>query len=154
MNEPPSRTGRLATFGYSGLLHALALREFLGSDVDIVVDVRLRAWSSNPAFSAATPRTVEAAGYEYMHLPELGNAEYRTGGMRIANLEAIETVLDLVAAGQTVALMCACADLATCHRLVLAEEAIRRVPSLEVWLVPARPRDVADAMDRALSGAS
>jgi uncharacterized protein (DUF488 family) len=123
-------TAHVITFGYAGIVHPAQLRDTLGPAIDVVVDVRLNAWSGNRAFSVGTADTVGAAGYDYIHLPALGNADFRTGGMRIADIEAITVVLDLVRAGNAVALMCACADPTDCHRRVLADEALRRAPYL------------------------
>jgi hypothetical protein len=133
-SSPPGVGLQLATFGYAGLRGADDLRELLGDEIDLVIDVRLRVWSGNRAWSIGTRDTVEAAGYRYLSLPEAGNRAYRTpGAVEIADLElAIETILARVTAGDRVALMCACRSVADCHRLVVAEEAVRRMPELAV----------------------
>jgi uncharacterized protein (DUF488 family) len=123
----------LFTFGYRGLRGAADLRHLLeGTEVDTVVDVRLSPRSDNRAFSLRTRATVEAAGVAYIHLPDLGNLAYKTAGIRIRDLEAIETVLTMLRAGRTMALMCACREPGGCHRQTLAEEATRREPGLRV----------------------
>lgn len=132
----PARTGAgtLFTLGYSGLRGADDLRRLItGTGIDTIVDVRLSAWSSSYAFSVGgTRRTVEAAGFAYVHLPDLGNLRYRTTGIQIKNIEAIEDVLALLRAGHSVALLCICQRADGCHRQVLAEEAVRRMPGLKV----------------------
>lgn len=125
--------GDLITFGYTGMRGHDDLRARLGDDVGTVVDIRLNAWSGNRAFSMTTRDTVQKAGYAHLHLSDLGNADYKTGGMRIRNLDAVETVIDLLAAGQSVALMCACPYVADCHRRLVADEISRRVPQVRVY---------------------
>ena len=125
--------GTLYSFGYQGLGGSDDLRRMLhGTLFETIVDVRLSVWSGNRAFSVATVRTVGAAGFEYSHLRDLGNLAYRTGGIQIKDIEAIEVVLGRLRAGESVALMCVCALPDECHRLTLCEEAVRRMPDLQV----------------------
>jgi Protein of unknown function, DUF488 len=134
-------TGRLFTIGYAGLLGAGGLRERLaGEAIDTIVDVRLHAYSHNRAFSRATRLTIEAAGFRYVHLPDLGNLAYKTGGIAIRNIEAIEEVLDELRAGRSVALFCACPRYQDCHRRELAIEVERRAPGVDVRHLPAAAR--------------
>jgi uncharacterized protein (DUF488 family) len=127
----------LFTFGYQQLRGTDDLRRLLeGTDVETIVDVRLSPWSSNRAFSLDTRATVEAAGCQYVHLKDLGNLAYKTGGVQIRNIEAIETVLELLRAGRSVALFCVCPQPEGCHRAVLVEEALRREPGLRVVHLP------------------
>jgi uncharacterized protein (DUF488 family) len=127
-------TGVLFTLGYAGLLGPDDLRRMLEwVDVDTIVDVRLQPWGRAPFNGPRAARhTVESVGLRYVHLPDLGNVLYRTGGIQIRNLEAIEAVLDDLRAGRSVALMCACPRPEGCHRSMLAEEAVRREPGLHV----------------------
>ncbi|MDQ2933848.1 MAG: DUF488 domain-containing protein [Chloroflexota bacterium] len=125
-------TGTLYTFGYARLHGGGDLRELLGQRVEVVVDVRLRPYSRNRAFSLGTRDTVETAPYAYRWLGGLGNAEYRTGGMRLARPEEIEVLIQLLASGTNVALMCACADVTSCHRRLIADLAGERLPGLTV----------------------
>jgi uncharacterized protein (DUF488 family) len=122
----------LFTLGYAGLDGPDDIRRLTsGTPVTTVVDIRLKRWSRIPAFSMATAQTVEAAGFRYVYLPDLGNLAYRTGGMQIRRLDGIVDVLNLMDTGETVALMCACKRPETCHRTFVAHEAVRRRP----WLV-------------------
>lgn len=128
------KLGGLLTFGYQGLGGAGDLRRlFEGTGVEAIVDVRLQPFGRVPFRGpTATRLLVESVGLSYVHLPDLGNVLYRTGGIQIRNLEAIESVLTMLRAGRSVALMCACARPEKCHRLTLAEEAVRRLPGLQV----------------------
>ncbi len=131
-HPPPMATGTLYTFGYAGMQGGGDLREVLGQRVEVVVDVRLRPYSRKRAFSLGTRETVETAPYAYRWLGGLGNAEYRTGGMRLARPEEIEVVVKLLASGTNVALMCACAEATSCHRRLVADLAGERLPGLTV----------------------
>lgn len=126
--------GSLWTFGYSGMTSHLDLAELLGgTGVDVVVDVRLQPFGRAPFNGpTATRLLVEDAGLRYVHTKDLGNLAYKTGGIQIKNMEAIENVLAMLRAGRLVALMCVCPNPIACHRRTLAEEAIRRMPGLPV----------------------
>jgi hypothetical protein len=124
-------TGTLYHFGYKGLRPAdlPALLE----PVDLVLDVRLKKYSADRAFSTWTHQTIEAAGCRYLWAPALGNLDYRTGGIRIADTGQLEPlVLEPLRSGTNVALMCVCPDVAECHRAKLIEAAEERLPGLEV----------------------
>ena len=122
----------LSTFGYAGLRDGAELRALLGDKAQLVVDVRMRTYSGNRAFSTGTRGTVEEAGYDYQHLAGLGNALYRSGGMRLAQEDDLEILVDQLASGINVAIMCACGDVTTCHRRLVAEMASERLLGLEV----------------------
>lgn len=124
--------GRLYTFGYARLAGTPDLAQLLGDAASIVIDVRTSPFSRVPAWSRGTRRTVEGAGYRYLWERGLGNAAYKTGGIQLANPAAISTVVDLLEAGESVAIMCVCPDVATCHRRTVAELAQERMPGLEV----------------------
>ena len=83
----------------------------------------------------------------YVHLPALGNPKDNRAGLRAGALEsqqryagvlrspsgdeALTTVIDLVRR-ERVALLCVERDPATCHRLLVAAELVRRSPGLGV----------------------
>ena len=125
--------GTLYSFGYKGLGGSDDLRRLLeGTDIETIVDVRLSVWSGNRAFSLRTRDTVEGIGLRYVGMRALGNLAYKTGGIQIADIEAIEVVLEYLRTPANVALMCVCALPDHCHRLALCEEAVRRQPDLRV----------------------
>ena len=126
--------GDLFSFGYAGLRGADDLRHLLaGTGVETIVDVRLQPFGRVPFNGPAASRLlIESVGPAYRWDKRLGNLAYRTGGIEIKDIEAIEDVLDDLRAGRSVALMCVCANVAECHRRVLAEEAVRREPGLRV----------------------
>ena len=133
-------TGTLYTFVYSGIRGPADLDDlFFGYGVDQVVDVRLRPFGKAPFNGPrASADTCSRAGVAYRWDQRLGNLNYKTGGIRIKNIEAIEDVLDALRAGDSVALMCVCPIPDQCHRLVLCEEAIDRQPGLRVIHLPIR----------------
>lgn len=112
-----SRTGnsvaRIFLIGYAGrtpedILSALG-------DRGVLVDIRIRAGSRNPAYNKSALARV--FGERYYHVPQLGNRDYRTGGIRISDPDAGLAIVEEVAAvHDRVFLMCACADGASCHR--------------------------------------
>ena len=86
-----------------------------------VVNIRLSARSQVPQWNR---RPLERLlGDRYRHLPELGNLHYRGGGpVVIADLRV--GVQALAALERTPLLLCVCADVATCHRQVVAARLI------------------------------
>ena len=126
--------GALLTFGYQGLTGPADLAELLeGTGVDTIVDVRLQPFGRAPFNGPTASRdTVEALGIAYRSDQRLGNLAYKTGGIEINDIEAIEDVLAELRAGRSVALLCVCPNPIGCHRSTLAEEAIRRMPGLRV----------------------
>jgi hypothetical protein len=129
----PTTLGRLLTFGYGRLRSIDQVRALLDdAGVDLVVDVRLVPKSRLPLWGRATRDTILSAGRRYIWEPELGNLDYKAGGIRIADLDAVETVLDHLRAGVNVALMCVCSSADDCHRSTVAAEAGLREPRLEI----------------------
>lgn len=124
--------GTLYTFGYAGLRTADDVAETLGDRVTTVVDIRYSRWSRNPTFSQRTAETIDAAGYGYEWAQGLGNAEYRTGGMRLADPSAVHQLTDRLDAGESVAILCVCADATTCHRTLVSDLAQNELPGLRV----------------------
>jgi len=71
---------------------------------------------------------------KYHHVPQLGNRAFREGKAQIQNLDL--GIKILVSFNANAVLMCECADLKECHRLVIAEELRRKgfdIEELENW---------------------
>ena len=115
---PPSR--RVFTFGYQGHDRA-ALIPFLWENDGVLVDVRLSPGSRNPEWSNG--QLVRDLGDRYVHVPSLGNVNFRSGGpIQLRDPEAgIRAVEKLAAKHGVVVVMCTCADYCTCHRRQVAE---------------------------------
>jgi len=95
----------------------------------LLVDCR---WSRRTRRAAWSGRAFEEAlGKGYLHIREWGNPRYKTGRLEVSDFATganrLEHVLNL--SGETrrrVVLMCACEDLAKCHRLVVAARLLDR----------------------------
>ena len=115
----------LFTIGYEGR----ALDEFLGvlakAKIDRLIDVRSLPLSRRRGFSKTPLReALAAAGIEYVHLRSAGNP-FRKDPDGVEKYreylppQAVDDVAE-VARGHRAALLCYEADVATCHRGVLA----------------------------------
>ena len=113
---------RIYTLGYSGRTpEQVEWAALLRSAV--LVDVRLRPRSRDPAWTAGRLRA--ALGDRYVHLRGFGNLNYRGDGpIRLADfagaLAELRDWLDRTG-GENVMLLCVCRDVETCHRRVVAE---------------------------------
>ena len=111
----------LYTLGYTRLKPDEILRAAERLDA-VIADIRIAPRSRHPMWNGAKMRA--AWRERYVHIPELGNENYkgdRGDGVMLANPEAGSSrVLDLLAR-QSVILLCACADWQTCHRRAAAE---------------------------------
>jgi hypothetical protein len=107
------------TLGYSGLSPADLLRLAETRDL-VVLDIRYSPRSRRPEWTRA--RLSALLGARYVHLPELGNVNYRGDGP-IVLADPAQGVQRAAAylAQRDVLLLCACRDLATCHRLPASE---------------------------------
>lgn len=68
----------------------------------------------------------------YMHVPELGNRNYRNPGhIEIVNLDAgVERIVKILESGLHVILLCACENYNTCHRHLVVEAVQQRMKEL------------------------
>lgn len=122
--------------GYQGRSLA-GLCEALGElRVDLVIDVRERAWSNRPEFrKGVLSRALAERGIEYQHMRDAGNPFRPKPGEDIDGAECIrryrrhlETRPDVVRAirrlarRRRVALLCYEADSGACHRGVLLDQ--------------------------------
>ena len=109
-------TAKIFTTGYTGKtlqsLHQTA--EELGA---MIVDIRFSPHSRNPSFNLANMRKV--LGDAYIHMPELGNADYKSNNIRLVNYPAGREKLRALQVPAI--LLCACKDPKTCHRTHIAQ---------------------------------
>ena len=101
-------------FGYSGKTLEQIARA-LGDDGRLI-DIRYSPRSRKAGFSrSGLERTF---GDRYHHVRELGNVDYRSGGIHLADSEAGLRTVEALAAerGGPLFLMCACEDGTYCHR--------------------------------------
>lgn len=102
------------TLGYSGIqpeqLRAAAEQHDL-----VVLDVRFSPRSRRPEWTRK--RLQALLGERYVHLPALGNINYKgEGPIQLADPETGIAAAAKVLEGQPVLLLCACRDVQTCHR--------------------------------------
>ncbi len=90
-----------------------------------VYDVRLSPYSRNRDFAQAS--LVGRLGSAYIHAKGFGNINYRGGPIALADPEPWYSFAKRDNdAGLPVILLCACWNLAECHRLVIANEIAKR----------------------------
>ncbi|QAY76855.1 DUF488 family protein [Sphingosinicella sp. BN140058] len=135
----------LFTIGYEGKTVDEFLGELQAAKVDLLIDVRAVAASRRPGFSkTALSNALRERGIDYLHLRPLGTPAAgrqaaragRTAEMRAIYADQLETpeaeialVQALAAAeAQRAALLCFEKDAPVCHRAMLAERMIARVP--------------------------
>lgn len=92
----------------------------------ILVDVRMqphtRQWGKE--------ELVRTLGSLYVHVPELGNVNYRGGPIQLLDPGVgVARVLSMMDS-QEVVLMCACEDYDRCHRKVVVQELVAAAPFL------------------------
>lgn len=114
MNKP-----MIYTCGYTGT--KLAHWEGAAAKLALtVIDTRINPISRNPVWNTANLQA--ALGIRYVHVPQLGNRNYKNGGaIAIVDLTTgLKQVTPYLKTGRSVLLMCACTHHETCHRSVVA----------------------------------
>jgi uncharacterized protein (DUF488 family) len=110
---------KLYTLGYTGIKSSqlLSLAQQLGA---IVIDARYSPRSRAPQWNGM--ELSKLLGQHYQHMPELGNVNYKTGGPIHINLPKVGTQYVVsILNKQPGILLCACPDVTTCHRRIVAE---------------------------------
>lgn len=114
------------------------------AQIERVLDVRASPRSPRPGFSRAPlERALVAAGLAYVGLPEAGNPFRAEAGTDLAGAlaryrahlaahPALAAAVAQAAAGARSALLCAEANPARCHRIVLAEVIAEGAPGWRV----------------------
>ncbi len=115
----------LYDLGYNDLKKADELAQIAQALSAIVVDIRFMPHTRNPEFSQTHLR--EVLGENYVHVGELGNANYKgEGGIELVNVESGMMITHGLLAMKPVILICACWKRAECHRLTVADEYKKR----------------------------
>ena len=114
----------LFTVGYGGRSLPGLIAVLTEAGVNILADVRTSPRSPIPGFSGIElKKSLPTAGIEYVHLQELGNANYKRPELGFTlNSQAKGTarLKDLLNRSPTV-ILCAEKDYLRCHRLMIAE---------------------------------
>jgi rhodanese-related sulfurtransferase len=108
------------TIGYTGW-HPPDLAAAVTSRGAVLVDVRFRPFSRSPAWLQGA--LVDLVGEEnYVECREFGNVNYNTGGpIHIADAKAGLAKVAPILQERPIVLLCACSQVATCHRTKVAE---------------------------------
>ena len=111
----------LYTLGYSGWTPE-AIQETAQARNAVVCDIRYSPASRHPQWMKR--QLSQLLGARYQHVQALGIRSYKTGGpIALADYEVGKQVIaEILATGQSVILLCACKDVATCHRRTAAEQ--------------------------------
>jgi uncharacterized protein (DUF488 family) len=122
------------SFGYHGWKLAAVAPQLLDRALTLV-DIRLKPYSRTPEWNLK--RLDAALGGNYVWLGEtLGNRNYKGGPIDIVDLSAgVAAILNLVADGHRVVVMCMCPHVAECHRAVVLDR-LRRAGLRVVELGP------------------
>jgi hypothetical protein len=125
----------LYTIGYSGWILPV-LQQTVTDRGAALVDIRYRAWSW-PYSEWRKSHLQQSFGTRYVHIPALGNRNYKTKGAPIA-LAAYPTgqrqVAQLLRMWPVLVLLCGCAALAGCHRVLVADRLCQDLQEVVVHL--------------------
>ena len=113
-------TGSIFTLGYSGWKLGDLKQQVEDLDA-ILVDCRHSPTSRHPQWSRKQMSAF--FGERYLHVPGFGNLNYKNGGpVLLADYEAGKAiVVEHLTQGHSLILMCVCDNVATCHRLTVAD---------------------------------
>lgn len=118
----------LYTLGYTG--RTPEAFETAGKVYDAVIaDIRLSPTSRAHKWQGYALRVfLESKGVEYVHMPDLGNIHYLSPAKGVELRDETRGARELYELLQrrSVLLMCACADLHSCHRIYVARIMAKR----------------------------
>ena len=141
---------RLATIGYQGRTLRQLVRRLREHDVRVLLDIRKVARSRRPDFNGTRMASaLMRAGIEYQHLPALGSSQrlrehlYQTGdferfrGLYLAYVRRwrraeVRALARAARREGTICILCYESDAASCHRGIVAAEALRTHGKLEI----------------------
>lgn len=112
---------KIFTLGYAVAASEETLDELMSDPRMILVDIRKSTYSRwRPAFNK--PALQHRFKKRYLHCAGLGNIHYKEKHLPIvlaAPDEPLRRLCDLLHAGYSLVLLCACAHYQTCHRRVV-----------------------------------
>lgn len=141
---------RLATIGYQGRTLRQLVRRLAENDVRVLLDIRKVARSRRPDFNGhRIEAAVGRAGITYRHVPTLGSSRrlrehlYETGdferfrGLYLAYVRRwrrseVRALASEARREGTICILCYESDATTCHRGIVAAEALRADGKLEI----------------------
>ena len=110
---------KLYTIGYGALRSNVQLAEIVDRLDAYLVDVRFSPMSRNPHWTK--PALLSLFGDRYVACRELGNENFRGGAIKLSDPPAAIARLRPLLAERPLVLMCACREVAVCHRQPAAE---------------------------------
>lgn len=133
METQEERTMHLFTLGYLAGWHNETLARWLEETNTILADIRLTPYSRHAAWRESALRA--RLGPRYVHLPALGNIYHTQRDHPIVLADADTGVAQLIALlrqYRSVALLCACVDVGTCHRAMVAALVTQHLPHVPI----------------------
>ena len=131
--------------GYQGRSAENLCDELRRHRVELLIDVRERAWSNRPEFrKTALARKLNDAGIGYAHVKDAGNPFRHRGGTVVSREECLRAYQSYLASSPDVlpalrqlmkaraALFCYESHTINCHRIVLIRELVRAYPAIRV----------------------
>ena len=108
----------------------------------VLVDVRFSPASRNASFRKEYLQKKLGSGY--LHVPDLGNSNYRGGEIKFVNIDAGANKIIEILKNRPVILMCACWKRTECHRLGIVNfmQEMYGVPSIP--LTKALSKEIVD----------
>jgi len=126
--------GSIIPYGYAAS-NIAELEQLMRDERTYLVDIRLSPQSRIQAFTK--PMLEARFPKHYIHMPELGNINYRSPeqGIQIASpVRGIERLVRGIRQGYTLVLMCGCRDYESCHRRTVVELLKRALPEVGVTM--------------------
>lgn len=114
---------KVYTAGYQQLKTVERLKQLAGERGATVIDIRFSPRSRQPEWDkAALEKTFGGIAERYSHLPHFGNVNYKGGGpIKLNAPQTGKTLIKYFLIERPVILLCACWNVETCHRKVVAE---------------------------------
>lgn len=139
----PDTMGILYTAGYGNAQPDDFFAALRDKPIDLALDARLMPWGWHQLYrKEAFLRALEERGgvKRAKWTERLGNVAKRDGGeMRLADTTAIDDLVGVLAKGRNVLVICGCAKVEVCHRLLIATLAQALAPSLAIEHLPTPP---------------
>jgi uncharacterized protein (DUF488 family) len=116
-------SGQVHTLGYAVDGVAEQLEQLMADPAMLLIDIRLQA-RSRWMHQWTKKQLMLRWGGRYIHVPQLGNVNYKDRSLPIAlanSEEGLSIVQSYLQSGYSVVLLCACMRYEMCHRRVVAE---------------------------------
>jgi uncharacterized protein (DUF488 family) len=112
---------KVYTFGYGGRAPQ-DIADIAASLGAAVLDIRMNPQSRRPEWNGGRLKVVLAEqGVRYAHIRALGNENYKGGPIKLYQPDLGVRMVQELLNTQPVILLCACREVATCHRATAAE---------------------------------